>query len=153
MGATGRMIAGELQGLARPYVRCRLALPRLGIASEIDFLVDTGADATYLHPSEGSEIGIPFDLLQDHVTSSGIGGRAIYFPEPAVLLFADHADRQRYGYRINVNIAKPADVNGRLPSLLGRDVIRRWQMNYDPTNDTLEFTVRSADFTLEFEQT
>ena len=146
------MIAGELQGQARPFVRCQLILHRLGIAGEIDFLVDTGADATYLHPSEGWEIGIPFDLLQDRVTSSGIGGRATYFPEPAVLLFPDHADRQHYGYRINVNVAKPADVSGRLPSLLGRDVIRRWQMNYDPTNDTLEFTVRSADFTLNFAQ-
>ena len=147
------MIAGELRDLARPYVHCQLTLYRLGIAGEVHFLVDTGADATYLHPSDGLEITLPFDLLQDPVTSSGIGGRATYFPEPAILTFTDHAARQYHNYHININVAKPADVSGRLPSLLGRDVIRRWQMNFDPTNDTLEFTVRSADFTLEFKQT
>ena len=149
MGADGRMIIGELDDLARPYVRCHLALPGLGIADLITFLVDTGADAAYLHPSDGLEMGLPFDLLQDSVASSGIGGRATYFREPAVLTFTDYETRQRYGYRININVAKPDDVRGRLPSLLGRDVIRRWQMDYDPTNGRLAFTVRSADFTMD----
>lgn len=104
MGADGRMIVGELDDLARPYVRCRLALPGMGIADRITFLVDTGADATYLHPSDGLEIGFPFDLLQGSVTSSGIGGSATYFPEPAVLTFTDSVTRQHYGYRISVNM-------------------------------------------------
>ena len=102
--------------------------------------MDTGADATYLHPHDGLEIGIPFDLLQDRITSSGIGGVAAYFPEPAILLFSDDAVQQRYGYRINVNIARLGDVGDRLPSLLGRNVIRRWRMDYDPTAGRLEFT-------------
>ena len=148
MGADGRMITGTLRGSARPFVNCSLSLPRLGMfVDDVMFLVDTGADATYLHPADGRDIGIPFDLLQDRVTSSGIGGSATYFPEPAILLFADHTVGQYYGYRINVNVAKPGDVSGRLPSLLGRDVIRRWQMDYDPTNDRPAFTVRNADFT------
>jgi hypothetical protein len=33
------------------------------------------------------------------------------------------------------------------PSLLGRDVLDRWRMNYDPSRDSLKFTVRSADLT------
>ena len=145
------MIDGELRDLARPYVRCHLTLPRLRITGSIDLLVDTGADATYLHPSDGLEISIPFDLLQDRVVSSGIGGRATYFPEPVVLMFTDHVTRQYYGYRINMNIAKPENVSGRLPSLLGRHVIRRWQMDYDPTYSKLEFTVRDADFIVDVE--
>ncbi len=148
MGTNGRMITGILRDLARPFVDCSLSLPRLGVYAEIIFLVDTGADATYLHPADGWDIGIPFDLLQGRVTSSGIGGSATYFPEPAILLFADHAARLRYGYRINVNVARPGDVSDRIPSLLGRDVIRRWQMDYDPTNSRLAFTVRDADFTM-----
>ena len=149
MGADGRMIIGILEAVARPYVRCRLALPRFGIVARTMFLVDTGADATYLHPRDGLDIGIPFDLLEGSVTSRGIGGRATYFPEPAILLFSDHAVQQRYGYRINVNIARPGDVGDRLPSLLGRNVIRRWRMDYDPTDGRLEFTVRDADFALD----
>ena len=143
------MIIGRLGRRARPFVDCHLSLPGLGIATEIAFLVDTGADATYLHPHDGLQIGLPFDLLQDRTVSGGIGGVATYFPEPAVLIFTDHAIPQRYGYRIRINIAKPGDAGGRLPSLLGRDVIRRWRMDYDPTDNRLEFTVREADFTLD----
>ncbi len=149
MGADGRMIIGSLDSAARPYVRCRLALPRFGIVARITLLVDTGADATYLHPHDSMRAGMPFDLLHDSVASLGIGGRSTYFREPAVLSFRDYTARQRYGYRIRINIAKPGDAGGQLPSLLGRDVIRRWRMDYDPTDNRLEFTVREADFTLD----
>ena len=140
------MIIGKLGLLARPYVDCLLELPRLGVIADITFLVDTGADSTYWHPRDGVDASIPFGLLQGSSTSRGIGGTASYFPEPAVLVFTDEATRQDYGYQININIAKPDDVSDRIPSLLGRDVIRRWQMDYDPTYSNLEFTVRDADF-------
>ena len=81
--------------------------------------------------------------------SRGIGGTASYFPEPAVLVFTDETAGQYYGYRISINVAKPDDVSDRIPSLLGRDVIRRWQMDYDPPNGRLAFTVRDADFALD----
>ena len=94
-------------------------------------------------------MGVPFDLLHDSVASLGIGGRSTYFREPAVLSFRDYTLRQRYGYRINVNIARPGDAGGQLPSLLGRDVIRHWRMDYDPTDHRLDFTVRDADLALD----
>ena len=140
------MIIGELGALDRPYLSCRLELPRLGVSSTIVFLVDTGSDYTYLHPRDGLGASVPFDLLQGRSTTRGIGGTASYFPEPAVLAFTDEVTRQDYGYRININVAKPGDVSDRIPSLLGRDVIRRWQMDYDPTYSKLEFAVRDADF-------
>ncbi len=140
------MIVGKFRALASPYVDCHLSLPGLGIAADITFLVDTGADSTFLHPRDGLDAGIPFDLLRGSSASRGIGGTVSYFPEPAVLVFTDEATRQDYGYRININVAKPDDVSDRIPSLLGRDVIRRWQMDYDPTYSKLVFTVRDADF-------
>lgn len=144
------MIIGELGILGRPYVHCSLALPRLRVVIEdFVFLVDTGADSTYLHPRDGADASVPFDLLQGRSTSRGIGGTASYFPEPAVLLFADEATGQDYGYQISINVAKPGDVSDRIPSLLGRDVIRRWQMDYDPTNSRLAFAVRDADFVVD----
>ena len=145
------MIIGELGRFGRPYVRCRLSFPRLGVGGRITFLVDTGADSTYLHPGDGVELGVPFDLLHGNTTSQGIGGTASYFPEPAVLVFTDEAAGQDYGYRININVARPDDVSDRIPSLLGRDVIRRWQMDYDPTNGRLAFAVRDADFSIDVE--
>lgn len=146
------MIIGELGRLDRPYVHCGLSLPRLGIVvDDVTFLVDTGADATYLHPRDGMDAGVPFDLLQGRSTSRGVGGVASYFPEPAALVFADEATGQHYGYRININVAEPGNISDRIPSLLGRDVIRRWQMYYDPTYSKLEFTVRDADFSIDVE--
>ena len=38
------MIIGTLEAVVRPYVRCRLALPRFGIVARMMFLVDTGVD-------------------------------------------------------------------------------------------------------------
>ena len=144
------MIIGQLGNLDRPYVHCDLRLPRRGIiVDDVTFLVDTGADSTYLHPRDSMDAGVPFDLLRGTSTSRGIGGVASYFPEPAILLFSDEATGQSYGYRIDINVAKPGDVSDRIPSLLGRDVIRRWQMDYDPTNNRLAFTVRDADFTMD----
>ena len=143
------MIIGKLGLLARPYVDCLLELPRLGVIADITFLVDTGADSTYLHPRDGIDAGIPFGLLQGRSTSRGIGGSASYFPEPAALMFNDAATGQYHGYRLDINVAKPGDVSDRIPSLLGRDVIRRWQMDYDPTNGRLAFTVRDADFVVD----
>ena len=143
------MIIGELGILGRPYLHCSLSLPRLGIVvDDVTFLVDTGADTTYLHPRDGVDAGVPFDLLQSRSTSRGIGGTASYYQEPAVLMFTDDAAGQDYGYRININVAKPDAVSDRIPSLLGRDIIRRWQMDYDPTNGRLVFAIRDADFAL-----
>ena len=85
------MIIGELGRFGRPYVRCRLSMSRLGVGGRIIFLVDTGADSTYLHPGDGVELGVPFDLLQGRSTTRGIGGTASYFSEPAVLVFTDDA--------------------------------------------------------------
>ena len=39
-----------------------------------------------------------------------------------------------------------------LPSLLGRDVIDRWRMVYDPQTPLLEFSIRSADLTMSAEE-
>ena len=44
--------------------------------------------------------------------------------------------------------AYPNETNESLPSLLGRNVINHWYIQYDPANDRLEFTVRHADRTI-----
>ena len=36
-----------------------------------------------------------------------------------------------------------------IPSLLGRDILDRWRMVYDPEMGLLEFEVRSADLTID----
>lgn len=146
------MIRGEFGSAGQPVVEGYLTLPRFGIGRNITFLVDTGAYATCLHPRDGTLTAIPFDQLENPVTSDGVGGPATYFRERAVLEFVDGDAREIRGCEVDVLIAKPSadpmhSIN-RLPSLLGRDIIDRWRMVYDRTEGVLEFTVRSADVVL-----
>lgn len=145
------MIVGGFDASGYPTVQGRLVIPRLSVSYPVPFLVDTGADRTCLHPKDGIQAGVPFDRLRDGITVGGIGGQSTYYEEPAILLFADDTEWQSYGYNIIVDIAKPEEVSGEIPSLLGRDIIDRWRMVYDRTDDILEFTVRSADAILDVE--
>ena len=78
--------------------------------------------------------------------SRGIGGSSSYYSEPSLLSFADHSETRLYV--VGLLIAEPHAANEELPSLLGRDVINHWFMEYDPVNDRLECTVRHADYSL-----
>lgn len=141
------MIIGGFDGRGRPYVECRVVIPRLGTDESIRFLLDTGADNTSLHPLAARRARIPFDQLGNRTDSRGIGGTSSYFREPALLVFDD--DSQLRLYEIELRIAGPNENNQTLPSLLGRNVINHWYVQYDPTNSRLECIARHADHTLE----
>ncbi len=140
------MITGSFDDLGRPFVEARVNLPNLRIDQSVSFLLDTGADRTSLHPRDALSAGIPFDRLVNNVDSSGVGGQSSYFAEPAILSFLDHPDIRLYA--IELLIADPTTTNLGFPSLLGRDIISRWYMEYDQTVGLLQFTVRGADYTL-----
>ena len=78
--------------------------------------------------------------------SNGVGGAATYFREPAVMEFIDAEAREVRRHEIDVLIARPDpdSIHGinRLHSLLGRDIIDRWRLLYDRTDNLLEFTVK-----------
>ena len=140
------MIVGRFDGSGRPYVECRVIIPRLQVDERIRFLLDTGADNTSLHPLAARRARIPFGQLGNRANSRGIGGVSSYFREPTLLAFDDTQSRI---YNIELRIAEPNENNLGLPSLLGRNVINHWYMQYDPTNARLECAVRHADYTLE----
>ena len=123
-----------------------LVIPRLEIYGNIRFLLDTGSESTCIHPADSLKLDIPFDRLIALTMSYGIGGSSPYNTELAVLSFVDDVVMQ--SYRISVDIAEPTTANAFFPSLLGRDVLNRWCMEYDPAHSKLEFTVRSADQTV-----
>ena len=124
--------------------------PTLKIDESIRFLLDTGADNTSLHPLAARRARIPFDQLGNRTNSRGIGGISSYFREPAILVFDDAAQLRLY--EVELRIADPNENNQRLPSLLGRNIINYWYMQYDPTNARLSCTVRYSDYTLEATQ-
>lgn len=134
------MIRGQFDDQGRPYVQGWLILPRLNVQGEVEFLVDTGADSTIIHPPDGQKLGIPFGELWSGVVSVGIGGSHPYFSEDALLLFEDETRLRQY--RCEVLISKPSDSPNSLPSLLGRSLLNHWRMVYDATGNLLTMTHR-----------
>ena len=147
------MIVGRFDESGNPIVECRIVIQRFRINSPVSFLLDTGAGSTCLHPRDATEIGMPFSQLGDSVRSRGIGGGATYFREPAFLCFAGQRIGQYHIYETSLHIAERHPNFDDLPSLLGRDVINQWHMQYDPLNAHLQFVVRQADYTIDAAQT
>ena len=139
------MILGEFDDRGRPFVRGRLVAPRLEVDESVLFLLDTGADVTCLHPADAKNVGLAFDQLSNRVSYRGVGGRSPYFVEPAILSITDKLQARLYA--VQLLIAEPDGSNEVLPSLLGRDIINNWRIEYDPTRSRLECAVRHADRT------
>jgi len=134
------VIRGSFDHQGRPCVQGWLVLPRLNIQGDVEFLVDTGADSTTIHPFDGQKLGVPFEELLSEILSIGIGGSQPYFLEHAILMFEDDALVRQYSSE--VLIGKPSATSSRLPSLLGRSLLSHWRMVYDPTDDLLTMTHR-----------
>lgn len=131
------MIRGFFERSA-PLLRVALFLP--GITAdwaEVTFLVDSGAAATCLHPHDATTaVGIDRARLAApeqwplQVGMRGVGGRSSLFVVPA-----------RYGFRhddgaieiidADIHIAQLTAANETLPSLLGRDLLARFQVTLD----------------------
>ena len=126
------MISSYIDAKNAPYVYGQVIIPRLQIAGEVAFLLDTGASVTCLHPYDAREIGVTFDLLRDEAYSSGVGGSASYYRENALIAFEDGSTTSTYD--IQLHIASPTTSNRTFPSLLGRDIINRWSVLYEPIN-------------------
>ena len=130
------MIIGQFDDWGGPILRAGLLIPRFGISRQVNFLVDTGAINTCLHPNDGQYIHIPFDELRAPQSSIGIGGSQPYYQEPAVIILTDSDGEHRFP--IILSIAKPQSITpsdpdpiiNRIPSLLGRDVLNRLRIDY-----------------------
>ena len=125
-----------------PYVQGRLIIDRLGIDDYVEFLVDTGAYSTVLHPMDGSRMGCRYDMLAEEPEYvHGIGGSQECFPQQGTILFSD--DVGKYQFELTIDIIRPdpdpeAVVNT-LPSLLGRDFINFRLLHYDHNDGLLRF--------------
>ena len=136
------MIRGYFDGRNRPYVECRLYIPRLDIRVRVRLLFDTGADRTCLNPRVINQIGIPKDLLENPLDVGGVGkDKATFYREPAILTFLDTDEDTEYTYPIELLIAEETTVNQDLDSVLGRDVFDHWNTIYYPSENRLDFTI------------
>lgn len=110
-------------------------------------LIDTGADGSLLMPGDGRLLGIDYGQLVNERIAQGIDGGARTFAESAVVTFTDGL--QVFGYFLELGVLEDSDEMESTPSLLGRDILRRWNMDYRPSERRLTFEVVSADVVVE----
>ena len=132
----------------RPYIQGRLFIPRLEIWSDVSFLVDTGADKTTLLPADSLRMGLDYGTLtKSPIPSVGIGGISRSYTEESIVLFSEPG-KALYLYEVALEIVRPDDHIMDIPSLLGRDILNRWRMDYSPTTDELTCQIITADHTI-----
>jgi hypothetical protein len=136
---TGKFVLGT----ARPLVSGRVTIPRLRTSRDIWFLVDTGADLSVVSAAEGLSLGFDPAELGDGVEIAGFAGRARHHVEPAFLSFITRG--RAYVYRIPILVTAPSPDLYLLPSILGRDILNRWDMSYRPSRGSLTFDIGTAD--------
>lgn len=124
------MIHGYFDQYGRPYVEGRLIIERLEIDGRVQFLVDTGADSTAVHPHDGEVLGCRYDLLVSPRSMGGVGGEQEYYPEDGAIITFYGEDTVYTFTDIRINIAQPTPSNRNLPSLLGNDVLGLLRMDY-----------------------
>lgn len=128
------------EGTGRPQLDGHLQILDLEIGGTISFLVDTGADYTLLMPNDAVRLGLDHSLLKQELPVHGVGGSAICYVERAVVIFNDD-NQGLISYPIDIRIMQPrpsSDIAG-MPSLLGRDILYYWRMDYWPINQSLTF--------------
>ena len=130
-----------------PYVEARVHLPRLGLSSTVDFLLDTGADATTLHPGDTGKIPIDLSTLsQDSISVRGIGGEMRYVQEEALVYIEDGDTGGWHRFSIQVHVAPLSehDIVRDLPSVLGRDILNSCRCVFDAGQSLVSLEPRSS---------
>jgi hypothetical protein len=132
-----------------PFIICEVWLPRFDLRRSFRLCIDTGATYTTLMPTEAFALGVGYTLLDDPFEVTTVGGTSAMFVELAEFIFTDADARALYVYRVMLAIAPPSIEITHLPSLLGRDIINRWRIDYHPTASELRCEVITADEMIE----
>jgi predicted aspartyl protease len=111
---------------------------------DVSFLVDTGADRSLLNPPDARELGLESAELAPEIEIGGVTESGRHHVELASISFL--TGQRLYVYRLPLLVADPSrvDVN-LLPSILGRDILNRWDMSYRPSRGSLTFDIVTAD--------
>ena len=135
------VIDGGFSPNGMPFVHASVSLPGLMPPAEtvlsVPFLVDTGASSTSLSPRDAQDLGLNLSRLNYSARSMGIGGYS--FSALADGIITLRGDGFDFVCQVSIRIAQPTVHNMRLPSLLGRDVLRQFNMRYEAANGVLRF--------------
>ena len=126
------MIAGYFELDGRPYVRCHVRLPRLGVDDQVTVSHSSLIPAQIppsCTPMTLASWMVHFDALIDPAEFTGVGGTLLHYTEPAVLTF-DNTEGGVWRFDVAISIAKPHPITNGLDSLLGRDILNQLDLEY-----------------------
>ena len=139
---------------SRPFIEGQLSIQSIGVESEkVSFLADTGADVGLLAPVDSTRLGVDYARCTPNPEPvAGVGGetRDTYL-ETAVLAFSDEDGLTTYGYVVEVLIFPQKKETEKLVSVVGRDILSRWRMDYWPSADSVTFEVEGWDYIVTYD--
>ena len=135
------MITGFFSDIGRPYIYGTVTLPRFDISTDVPFLLDTGADSSCLHFRHTRRLAVPESSLGNKSSVEGVGGTAAYYSEPAIVTFSYGFGRtDEVSYYIDLDLSYSDDTL-EMPSLLGRDILDDWHIEYSRKRNLLRCTI------------
>lgn len=119
-----------------PYVYAEVYLPDLHLYGDVEFLVDTGADATSLMPDDMAMIRVDISRARGRYHKvDGVGGEAQYKTTKAVLRFQDDDVFGHFQeFEIDIHLTE-GKAGQQLPSLLGRDILNECECTFDAVRE------------------
>lgn len=135
-------VLGFIDGAGRPRVLGRVTGPGSRLRKDVAFLVDTGADRSVLMPRDARNLELYRADDELHIIGAGFGGVAVGTREWVSIGVNDTTGQ----YRFVVHVDLPRGTID-LPSVLGRDILDRCRLTFDPMNEVVDLEVwRSDDF-------
>lgn len=130
---------------SQPVIEASIVFPSLEIGHEVQFVVDTGADATCVTKLDSMDGAFHPSKLPEGITvlgaeTEGVGGVSndYFINEPALLSFEEfNENRERFSLHIEylpgIRVSEGSPMN-----LLGRDILHRFRMEYDPIKQVID---------------
>ena len=128
-------------------IDAHVKIPSLNPSGFVQFLIDTGADCTTITQGDGKRLRINYAALTKEDHCMGYGGASVNFLCDGTVSFAEIGVIE-YEFDVELRISKPEPGTSDLlliPSLLGRDILNRWKISFDPQDRLIVADVLSCD--------
>lgn len=130
--------------LGAAYAIAVVAIPRLQVRQNIEFLIDTGATRTTILDRDAITLGVSYMKLSKLTQPLlGLGGLVeTYVARDATLYFkTEEGFEHKELTELLVVKHKKVDENiMRIPSVLGRDILNKYKLVYDKENNLVAIT-------------
>jgi hypothetical protein len=138
------MIHGRFGEETRPFVSASVSMPGAERIAKINFLMDTGADATCLMPADVFALRLDTAHYGTKTEMRGIGGNTLVYLRQISITFLDLGNGLVV-YQIPAYVYPNEKPYDEYPSILGRNMLNNWRINYCHLDNKLTAEVLNHD--------